>query len=71
MDALCVPPVDRRQPMRKRIKPRKMTLNKETLRILEEVDLVHPVVGGATRLRTECGSCPASACHPSFCDTFC
>ncbi|HEV2856260.1 MAG TPA: class I lanthipeptide [Thermoanaerobaculia bacterium] len=51
-------------------KAKKMTLNKETLRLLEEGRL-EQVEGGATQLRTECGSCPASACHPSFCVTFC
>jgi hypothetical protein len=51
-------------------KPQKLTLSKETLRFLEDPSLTL-VEGGATRLRTECGSCPASACHPSFCETFC
>jgi hypothetical protein len=58
----------RRPAMKKKIQ--KMTLNKETLRLLEDPSLTL-VEGGATRLRTECGSCPASACHPSFCETFC
>jgi hypothetical protein len=57
--------------MRKQLKTKKMTLNRETLRQLEESRLREVDGGTATRLRTECGSCPASACHPSFCDTFC
>lgn len=57
--------------MKKKIQTKKMMLHRETLRLLEETDLSKAVLGGATRLRTECGSCPASACHPSFCDTFC
>jgi hypothetical protein len=56
--------------MKKQLKTRKMTLNKETLRLLEETRL-REAEGGATQLRTECGSCPASACHPSFCVTYC
>ncbi|HKI03853.1 MAG TPA: hypothetical protein VKK31_17870 [Thermoanaerobaculia bacterium] len=54
----------------KKTKSKKITLSRETLRLLEDPSLER-VVGGETRLRTECGSCPASACHPSFCDTFC
>jgi len=55
--------------MKKKIQ--KMTLNRETLRLLES-PLLTRAEGGATELRTECGSCPASACHPTFCpDTFC
>lgn len=52
--------------MKKR-KARKVELSRETLRHLQEGDLGE-IAGGATRLRTECGSCPASACHPTFCD---
>lgn len=47
-------------------KTQKMQLHKETLRLLEDPSLVR-VEGGATQLRTECGSCPASACHPTAC----
>lgn len=47
-------------------KAHKMTLNKETLRLLEDPSLTL-AEGGATQMRTECGSCPASACHPTFC----
>jgi hypothetical protein len=50
--------------MKKR-KLKKIALNRETLRMLENVDL--PRVGGGYSVRTECGSCPASACHPTFC----
>jgi hypothetical protein len=57
--------------MKRQLKARKMMLSKETLRSLEETNLTQVYGGVATRLRTECGSCPASACHPSFCDTFC
>jgi hypothetical protein len=57
--------------MKKQLKTKKMTLNRETLRLLEDTNLTQAEGGVATRLRTECGSCPASACHPSFCDTFC
>ena len=57
--------------MKKQLKARKMMLSRETLRSLEETNLTWVDGGVATRLRTECGSCPASACHPSFCDTFC
>ena len=55
--------------MKKKIQ--KMTLNKETLRLLERPSL-SLAGGGATELRTECGSCPPSACHPTLCpDTVC
>lgn len=47
-------------------KVQKMTLNRETLRLLESPSLTL-AEGGATRMRTECGSCPASACHPTAC----
>jgi hypothetical protein len=47
-------------------KAKKMTLSRETLRNLEDSALQEPA-GAATRERTECGSCPASACHPTFC----
>jgi hypothetical protein len=50
--------------MKKKLK--KVTLNRETLRLLENVNLMQ-AEGGATQMRTECGSCPASACHPTFC----
>ncbi|HEV7667487.1 MAG TPA: hypothetical protein VGS22_03105 [Thermoanaerobaculia bacterium] len=47
---------------------RKMSLHRETVRRLSANDLDVGLAGGvATRLRTECGSCPASACHPTFC----
>lgn len=45
---------------------RKISLHRETVRRLAEPDL-DGLFGGATRLRTECGSCPASACHPTLC----
>jgi hypothetical protein len=56
--------------MNKKLVVKKMALNRETLRLLEDSTLTQ-VEGGATQLRTECGSCPASACHPSFCVTYC
>jgi hypothetical protein len=56
--------------MKRQLKTRKMTLNRETLQLLEEASF-QQVQGGATQMRTECGSCPASACHPSFCVTYC
>ena len=45
----------------------KISLHRETVRRLSDSDLGTDLAGGATRLRTECGSCPASACHPTFC----
>jgi hypothetical protein len=45
----------------------KISLHRETVRRLSENDLDSGLAGGATRLRTECGSCPASACHPTLC----
>ena len=47
-------------------KAKKIALNKETLRLLEDANLMH-AEGGATEMRTECGSCPPSACHPTLC----
>jgi hypothetical protein len=44
----------------------KLGLSKETLRDLQE-QVLENAAGGATQMRTECGSCPASACHPTFC----
>lgn len=44
---------------------RKIQLHRETLANLDTITA--NVAGGATRLRTECGSCPASACHPTLC----
>jgi hypothetical protein len=47
---------------------RKIQLHRETLAKLDtNIATVANVAGGATRLRTECGSCPASACHPTLC----
>jgi hypothetical protein len=57
--------------MKRQLKAKKMMLSKETLCSLEDTNLAQVYGGVETRLRTECGSCPASACHPSFCDTFC
>lgn len=56
--------------MRKRNRSKKMSLHRETLRQLEEPSLRHPIGGTdsfGTQCRTDCGSCPASACHPSAC----
>lgn len=50
--------------MKKKLK--KIALSRETLRLLENTNLME-AEGGATQMRTECGSCPASACHPTFC----
>lgn len=47
-------------------KPRKIALNRETLRLLENANLMQ-AEGGATQMRTECGSCPPSECHPTLC----
>ena len=47
-------------------KLRKLALSRETLRMLESANLMQ-VAGGTTWLRTECGSCPASECHPTLC----
>jgi hypothetical protein len=55
----------RRWPMKKKT-AKKIALHRETLRLLEETSLAE-VEGGATNQRTVCGSCPASACHPTFC----
>lgn len=53
--------------MKKQVKTRKMTLHRETLRLLE-ADLPSTLVrGGVTEWRTECGSCPPSECHPTMC----
>jgi hypothetical protein len=57
--------------MKKQIR-KKLSLNRETLRSLEE-DL-RAVVGGTSAgsdCRSFCGSCPPSACHPSACDETC
>lgn len=50
----------------KKKQSKKIALHRETLRLLEESDLIQ-AEGGATAQRTVCGSCPASACHPTFC----
>jgi hypothetical protein len=51
--------------MKKRIK--KLELCRETLVKLQDGVIVE-VAGG---VRTEDGSCPASACHPSWCVGYC
>ena len=55
----------------KRKTVRKLELARETLRHLQKTALEK--VGGAdgTWLRTECGSCPASECHPTECSPPC
>ena len=49
---------------------KKLELCRETLVKLQEGVLIE-VNGGLTEARTECGSCPASACHPSWCPGYC
>jgi|1185.fasta_scaffold1637434_1 hypothetical protein len=60
--------------MRKQIR-RKLSLNRETLRSLQDGSALRAVVGGTdsegTQCRTACGSCPPSACHPSLCPDTC
>ena len=61
--------------MKKKIR-KKLSLSRETLRSLEDEASLKGAVGGTdsegTRCRTDCGSCPPSACHPSECpDTCC
>jgi hypothetical protein len=61
--------------MKKRAPGKKMTIHRETLRLLEDAGLER-LAGGTlgsegTDCRTACGSCPASACHPSACDETC
>jgi natural product precursor len=54
----------------KKQRMKKLSLNRETLRSLEEEESLRAVVGGTstgTRCRTDCGSCPASACYPTLC----
>ena len=51
--------------MKKRI-TKKLSLNRETLRGLEEWSFKE-VVGGATTPKTNCASCPASACGATRC----
>ncbi|MEA2602276.1 MAG: hypothetical protein QOF89_3268 [Acidobacteriota bacterium] len=54
----------------KKQRMKKLSLNRETLLGLEEEASLRAAVGGTstgTRCRTECGSCPASACHPTLC----
>lgn len=57
------PSISWEKAMKKKLK--KIALHRETLRMLENVDLSH--AGGGFSARTECGSCPASACHPTLC----
>ncbi len=46
----------------------KISLHRETVRKLSANELDGGLAGGfPTRLRTECGSCPVSACHPTYC----
>lgn len=60
--------------MKKRVPGKKMMIHRETLRLLEDASLAR-LAGGTdsdgTQCRTACGSCPASACHPSACDETC
>ncbi|HSS51784.1 MAG TPA: class I lanthipeptide [Thermoanaerobaculia bacterium] len=51
--------------MKKQI-TKKLSLNRETLRGLEEGSF-KAAVGGATAPRTNCASCPASACGATRC----
>ena len=51
----------------KKTATKKIVLHRETLRLLEEPAALLQVEGGGTNQRTVCGSCPASACHPTFC----
>jgi hypothetical protein len=53
--------------MKKQGKTRKMSLHKETLRLLETDFTGMFVRGGVTEVRSECGSCPPSECHPTMC----
>ena len=49
----------------------KLTLNRETLSLLDRTDELTGVVGGATGERTVCGTCPANTCVTCHVVTVC